>query len=417
MRIVLLGAPGSGKGTQASRLVERYQVPHVSTGELLRAAVAARTGLGKRAKLAIEAGGLVSDDIVVGIIEQRLRESDARRGFILDGFPRNIPQAQELDRRLGLIGRPLQIALYVDVTESLLLKRLTGRLTCDECGAIYNRHLSPPKKRGVCDQCGARKLVRRADDNDKTVTARLETYAQQTRPLIDYYKAQHKLRTVPGDGNVDEISARVMEIVSTEVRPLEGKFVEPAGSRRHISARSTTIAGGAVIKTPPAPPTHSATSAGRTHGIGSTTSRHTAAGKSAESPQARKKTTIGKAVHKPAIGKKKVTAKPASARKAAPGKAGSKKTAAKKTASTKARTSPKAAGTAATAEKAPARKTVASKAKAKISPAKKKTAKEKTAKKKTAKKKTAKKKAAKKKAVKKKAVKKKTPAKQKPAPT
>ena len=169
MRLILLGAPGSGKGTQAKMLVDKYSVPQISTGDLLRAAVKAKSSLGKLAKAAMNAGELVSDDLVISIIEERLMQSDTRRGFILDGFPRNIPQAQALDNKLGWMNKPLQIALHIDVDQDILIKRIVGRMTCGKCGAIYNEYFHAPAKQGVCDNCGARKLQSRADDNETTV--------------------------------------------------------------------------------------------------------------------------------------------------------------------------------------------------------------------------------------------------------
>ncbi len=237
MRILLLGAPGSGKGTQAKRLAERYKVLHISTGELLREAVADETELGKQAKEAMDKGELVSDEIVVSILEERLRSPNTKRGFILDGYPRNNPQAQELDNRLGWMGKPLQLALYFDVSEDVLVKRLTGRLTCGECGEIYNTYFSPPAKRGICDQCGAKELEKRTDDNKQTVAVRLRAYNRETAPLVNYFKAQHKLRTVPATVDVDTIYSILTETIDTEIHPLDMKIVD-AGSPVSVSTRS-----------------------------------------------------------------------------------------------------------------------------------------------------------------------------------
>jgi adenylate kinase len=221
MRIVLLGAPGSGKGTQSKLLIEKYKIPQMSTGDLLRAAVAAGTELGKKAKAAMDAGQLVSDDVVLGMIQERLNKPDARAGFILDGFPRNIPQAQALDAMLARMGQPLQLALLVDVDTEVLMKRLTGRRTCSNaaCGAIYNIYFSPPKSPGKCDKCGS-SLTHRSDDNEATVRNRLQVYEQQTAPLVSYYKAQGKLRTVRGVGSVTEIFKNVSDIIEVQMRPL-----------------------------------------------------------------------------------------------------------------------------------------------------------------------------------------------------
>ena len=219
MRIVLLGAPGSGKGTQAKLLVDKYKIPQISTGDLLRAAVAAGTELGKKAKATMDAGGLVSDDIVLGIIQERLSKPDAKAGFILDGFPRNIPQAQALDAMLARLGQPLQLALLVDVDNEVLMKRLTGRRTCGQCGAIYNVYFSPPKTANKCDKCGGA-LTHRSDDNEDTVRNRLKVYEDQTSPLVAYYKAQGKLRTVRGVGSVNDIFKNITDIVEAQIRPL-----------------------------------------------------------------------------------------------------------------------------------------------------------------------------------------------------
>jgi len=200
MRIVLLGAPGSGKGTQSRSLSEKYNVPQISTGDLLRAAISAGTKLGKQAKAAMNDGQLVADDLVLQLIEERLMEADTKPGFLLDGFPRNIPQAQALDNRLRLIGKNIQLAINVHVEQRDLMKRLIGRMTCGNCGEIFNEQTRKPKVEGVCDACEAKKMTRRDDDNEVAVTARFEVYNRETQPLIAYYRAQQKLRTVKGTG-------------------------------------------------------------------------------------------------------------------------------------------------------------------------------------------------------------------------
>jgi adenylate kinase len=209
MRIVLLGAPGSGKGTQAKKLMERYSIPQVSTGDLLRAAVAAGTELGKKAKAIMDAGQLVADDIVVGMIRERLQQPDTRNGFILDGFPRSIGQAEALDTMLAGLKQPLDRALLLDVKFDSLLKRLTGRRTCKVCGQMYNVYYSPPKKEGVCDREGAA-LEQRADDNEATISKRLKVYQDQTEPLVGYYKKQNKFAVVEGEGSIDGIYERIV---------------------------------------------------------------------------------------------------------------------------------------------------------------------------------------------------------------
>jgi adenylate kinase len=209
MRIVLLGAPGSGKGTQAKLLIERFHIPQISTGDLLRAAVASGSPLGKKAKATMDAGQLVSDDIVLAMIRERLGKADTKGGFILDGFPRNIPQADALDRMLRSLKKPVDLAMLIDVEFGVLLKRLTGRRSCPGCGAVFNVHMSPPKVDGICDNCG-KALIHRADDNEATITQRLEVFEAQTKPLIDFYKAQGKLRSIKGTGDIDAIFKRML---------------------------------------------------------------------------------------------------------------------------------------------------------------------------------------------------------------
>ncbi|MFP5506907.1 MAG: adenylate kinase, partial [Gammaproteobacteria bacterium] len=212
MRIVLLGAPGSGKGTQGKLLEERYRIPQISTGDLLRAAVAAGTPLGRMAKAAMDAGQLVSDEVVLGMIRERLAERDTHNGFILDGFPRNIPQAQALDQMLNEIGKPLELTLLIDVDFDVLMQRLTGRRTCGSCGWACNIYSSPPRVDGICDMCGGN-LHHRADDNEETIGNRLRVYESQTAPLIDYYRGQNKLRSVQGVGEIKDIFTAVAKIV------------------------------------------------------------------------------------------------------------------------------------------------------------------------------------------------------------
>ncbi|PID44484.1 MAG: adenylate kinase [Proteobacteria bacterium] len=208
MRIVLLGAPGSGKGTQAQKLISEYGIPQISTGDLLRAAVSSGSELGKRAKAAMDAGQLVSDDIVLGMIKERLTEDDTQKGFILDGFPRNLTQAASLDALLEEAGKPLQGALLIDVDYDVLMKRLTGRLSCQDCGAVYNRYTSPPKVENTCDQCG-HELYHRADDNEETIAKRLTTYENETAPLIGYFKDKGLLLSVQGVGEIEDITRAV----------------------------------------------------------------------------------------------------------------------------------------------------------------------------------------------------------------
>jgi len=208
MRLVLLGAPGAGKGTQAKKLIEKYKIPQISTGDLLRAAVAAGTALGKEAKSFMDKGELVPDRVVLGMVEERLKQDDAKKGYILDGFPRNTAQAEALDRMLGSLSMSLSAALSVDVPFEDLMKRLTGRRTCKACGQMYNIYFNAPKKENTCDKC-AGELFQRDDDKEETIKKRLDVYSAQTAPLIDYYRKKGILSSVNGTGSIDEIFGEV----------------------------------------------------------------------------------------------------------------------------------------------------------------------------------------------------------------
>jgi len=212
MRIVLLGAPGSGKGTQAKQLVDHFGVVQISTGDLLRQAVADNTELGQKAKKAMDNGELVSDDIVLGMIKDRLQQPDTDKGLILDGFPRNLAQAKALEELMADIKCPLDAAVLLDVPLDSLMQRLTGRLTCQDCGAVFNKYTNPPRKDGICDVCGG-KLIQRGDDNETTVRQRLETFTEQTEPLVDFYKKQDKLISIDGTRDIDTISAEFKDVL------------------------------------------------------------------------------------------------------------------------------------------------------------------------------------------------------------
>lgn len=212
MRIVLLGAPGSGKGTQAKLLVDKFKIPQVSTGDLLRDALTSGTPLGLQAKAAMDAGQLVSDEIVLGIIRERLRAPDARKGFILDGFPRNLSQAQALDQMLLGMGQPMDMAIQINVDYDILLQRMVGRRTCNACGALYNTFTSPPKLEGQCDKCGGR-LHHRADDNEETISNRLRVYDTQTIPVANHYGDQGKLRQIDGFDDVKVVFKRIVAVL------------------------------------------------------------------------------------------------------------------------------------------------------------------------------------------------------------
>jgi len=215
MRLVLLGAPGAGKGTQAKKLIEKYGIPQISTGDLLRAAVAAGTQLGKEAKSFMDKGELVPDRVVLGMVAERLRQDDSKKGYILDGFPRNTAQAEALDTMLRELKMPLNAALSVDVPKEDLMKRLTGRRTCRSCNQMYNIYFSPSKKEIICDKCGG-ELYQRDDDREETIRKRLDVYEAQTAPLIDHYKKAGILKSVNGTGDINAIFKEVCAL-------LEGK--------------------------------------------------------------------------------------------------------------------------------------------------------------------------------------------------
>lgn len=214
MRIVLLGAPGSGKGTQAKLLIEKLNIPQISTGDLLRAAVEAQTPLGRQAKTIMDAGQLVPNDLVLGLIRERLSSPDTRNGFILDGFPRNIEQAEELDRLLSSVSMPIQKSILIDVDFDILMQRLTGRLTCEDCGAVFNIFTNPPSLEEECDKCGG-KLHHRSDDNEETIGKRLRVYETQTQPVAEYYEKQGKLSVVEGKGEIEDIFVLVQTALKT----------------------------------------------------------------------------------------------------------------------------------------------------------------------------------------------------------
>ncbi|HVJ30650.1 MAG TPA: adenylate kinase [Gammaproteobacteria bacterium] len=208
MRIVMLGAPGSGKGTQAQRIQKEHGLPQISTGDLLRKAVADKTPLGQRAKKAMDAGELVSDDIVLGMIKERIAEGDAKRGFILDGFPRNTSQADSLDALLASLKLTLDRVVLMDVDFEILMKRLTGRRTCSKTGAVLNIYFSSPAELEACKKAGG-ELLQRKDDNEETIGNRLKVYQRETAPLIDLYTKRGLLKTVAATGEVDAVYARL----------------------------------------------------------------------------------------------------------------------------------------------------------------------------------------------------------------
>jgi len=213
MNVILLGPPGAGKGTQAKMLVEEYQIPQISTGDILRAAVKEGSPLGKEAKACMDKGDLVPDSVVIGIVEERIQQPDCAKGYMLDGFPRTVPQAEALDGMLQNLSSQIDHVVSIEVANEELVGRLTGRRTCRDCGVGFHVMFDPPEQEGVCDKCGG-ELYQRDDDNVETVTSRLEVYESQTLPLIDYYKAQGKIRPIDGVGDIKEIFARVTQVLS-----------------------------------------------------------------------------------------------------------------------------------------------------------------------------------------------------------
>ncbi len=215
MIIVLLGGPGSGKGTQAKKLTERYNMPQISTGDMFRAAVKQGTPMGTKAKEYMDKGELVPDDVVIGVVRERLAQEDLKdSGYMLDGFPRTVPQAEALDWMLSDIGQAIDHAILVDVPDDELVKRLTGRRTCSnsDCGQMYHVEFNPPKEDMKCDKCGS-DLYQRDDDSEATVRERLQVYNDQTAPLIEYYEKKGLLRRVEGLGSIDDIFNRIVQIL------------------------------------------------------------------------------------------------------------------------------------------------------------------------------------------------------------
>ncbi len=210
----MLGPPGSGKGTQAKRLVEKYGIPQVSTGDILREHVKKGTDLGKEAKKFMDAGKLVPDDVVVGMVKDRLSQKDCDKGFILDGFPRTVAQAEALDKDLEEMQKKIDNVINIDVPDQEVVERLSGRRTCKDCGAMYHVKFEPPKKQGVCDKCGG-ELYQRDDDNEETIKNRLKVYHDQTSPLKDYYKKKGVVSDIPGQGEIDEITRAVVKALES----------------------------------------------------------------------------------------------------------------------------------------------------------------------------------------------------------
>jgi adenylate kinase len=214
MRLILLGPPGAGKGTQAQRIVEKHGIPQLSTGDMLRAAVSAGTEVGKRAKAVMDAGKLVSDDIVIAIVSERIDAPDCSKGFILDGFPRTLVQADATESMLRAKGLDLSAVIEIKVDDIVLAERVAGRYTCANCGAGYHDTNLKPKVEGVCDKCGSTHFKRRPDDNAETVRTRMSAYYKETAPLLGYYYAKGKLHSVDGMGEIDAVTAEIDAILA-----------------------------------------------------------------------------------------------------------------------------------------------------------------------------------------------------------
>lgn len=215
MNIVLMGLPGAGKGTQADKIVENFQIPHISTGDMFRSAIKEGTKMGLEAKSYIDKGLLVPDEVVVGIVEERLSKDDCNKGFLLDGFPRTVAQAEALDNILEQLNKKIEYVVNIEVDKDILLKRLTGRRICKDCGATYHMVYNPPKSEGQCDKCDG-ELYQRDDDKEETVATRLDVNLKQTEPLLNYYEDKNVLRTVDGEQEIDVVFSSIEKILRSQ---------------------------------------------------------------------------------------------------------------------------------------------------------------------------------------------------------
>lgn len=212
MRLIMLGAPGAGKGTQAKKIADKYQIPHISTGDIFRANIKNGTELGKKAKAYMDQGALVPDELVVDLVADRVKQADCEKGYVLDGFPRTIPQAESLDEVLASMGQRIDFAIDVEVPDEHIVRRMSGRRACVGCGATYHVVHAPAKQEGICDRCGEA-LILRDDDKPETVTKRLSVYHEQTQPLIDYYKKKGCLAGVDGTKDMEEVFEDICRII------------------------------------------------------------------------------------------------------------------------------------------------------------------------------------------------------------
>ena len=212
MNLVLMGLPGAGKGTQAEKIVDKYGIPHISTGDMFRAAMKEGTELGLKAKSFMDKGELVPDEVTIGIVRERLSKNDCQNGFLLDGFPRTVPQAEALEAILAGLKRNIDYVINIDVNKDILMERLTGRRICKDCGATYHLVFNPPSKEGICDRCGG-ELYQRADDNAETVQNRLDVNVKQAQPLLDFYQSKGYLRDINGLQEINEVFGDIEQLL------------------------------------------------------------------------------------------------------------------------------------------------------------------------------------------------------------
>ncbi len=213
LRLVLVGPPGAGKGTQASRISAEYGIPHIATGEMLREHVRQETELGQKAKRFMDRGELVPDELIIEMVRQRLVGPDGEEGFVLDGFPRTIPQAEALEEMLDELDKPLEVVVRMAIGEDEVVRRITGRRVCEDCGQVYHVEADPPQREGICDECGG-SLYQREDDNEEVVRERLAAYREQTQDVLSFYEERGLLRDVDAEGEVDEVTERVFDVLA-----------------------------------------------------------------------------------------------------------------------------------------------------------------------------------------------------------